>query len=622
MEMRRPYSDISGHSNLGPNSNPTYPYPVPSTPPYNINYAALPYFAHPVIAPPSSPQYYYYAYGYDPSQYNRKRQRRQAAAVTVESIWGNNNANMGRKSTAQPRPVLTVPPRGIGPIVDPNENDVLCGRGGRINQHTGNIRFRDVIASKKKDYLAPSTKKLEKAHIAAAIVNGIREMEPPGRFLKEDRDTGLWFDIGDAKAIKKTGQALREDAPDIRHEIEGDSSGDEKGKADSPTAVKSEDVKPTKEETPKVASKSKPTPPKKTNDRHNTATPQTSNVAWQQRMENPGMISSHDYQAQVAMPPPFPQQVNPYLQLQQQSMQNQGFETRTIPIHTPMPAAIYSLPNQLATGARQVGRRVANTSRHAMETLSQAGGFGPGERMGNSMTPDDVAFGRQFHPPANSILSNDNTMSTISGLSEQPSSMFGTSAIMSDLGRGSAISGLTGLSGLSAMDASAMSPRSSARAAYRDPSLRISQLGLGVSGMGQSSRREFADAMLKSSHISDLSVSNRSMGSMSRSLSFNDMVGIVADEPWKPIAEDEAMFQDAPPPEASLLSGEASRRHPGRPQYRDSSAMSVTSMSTASSNRWLHGMNEPHMDDGRSVLSEMSADLLALDLAAQRGDSR
>ena len=28
---------------------------------------------------------------------------------------------MGRKSTAQPRPVLNVPPRGIGPIVDPND---------------------------------------------------------------------------------------------------------------------------------------------------------------------------------------------------------------------------------------------------------------------------------------------------------------------------------------------------------------------------------------------------------------------------------------------------------------------------------------------------------------------
>ena len=98
---------------------------------------------------------------------------------------------MGRKSTAQPRPVLNVPPRGIGPIVDPNENDVLCGRGGRINSHAGNVQFREIIHNRKKEYLAPTTKKLEKAHIAAAIVNDIRGMDPPGRFLKEDRDTGV-----------------------------------------------------------------------------------------------------------------------------------------------------------------------------------------------------------------------------------------------------------------------------------------------------------------------------------------------------------------------------------------------------------------------------------------------
>ena len=123
-----------------------------------------------------------------------------------------------RKSTAKPRPIFHVPPRGIGPITEPNKNDVLCGRGGRINNHAGNVQFRYIIQAKKKQYLNLSTKKLEKAHIAASIVHDIRTMmDPPGRFLKEDRvGLGLWFDIGDASAIKKTGQALREDAPDIR----------------------------------------------------------------------------------------------------------------------------------------------------------------------------------------------------------------------------------------------------------------------------------------------------------------------------------------------------------------------------------------------------------------------
>jgi hypothetical protein len=96
-----------------------------------------------------------------------------------------------------------------------NENDVLAGRGGRINAHIGNVQFRDMVAARKKEYLAKSTKKLEKAHIAAEVVRIIRNMTPSGRFLKADPD-GLWYDIGDQKAIKKVGQALREDAPDVR----------------------------------------------------------------------------------------------------------------------------------------------------------------------------------------------------------------------------------------------------------------------------------------------------------------------------------------------------------------------------------------------------------------------
>ena len=95
-------------------------------------------------------------------------------------------------------------------IADPNENDVLCGRRAGNYNHAGNVQFRDNIHSKKKEYQAPSTKKHEKASIVSGIVNDIRTMDPPGRFLKEDKGTGLWFDIGEAKAREKTSQALRE----------------------------------------------------------------------------------------------------------------------------------------------------------------------------------------------------------------------------------------------------------------------------------------------------------------------------------------------------------------------------------------------------------------------------
>lgn len=164
-----------------------------------------------------------------------KRQRRQAAALVVQSLWSSNSSKKkaaaggsNNKSTTNNRPVLEVPPMGFGPIRDPNCNDVLCGRGGLINGSPGNVQFRNIVSTRKKEYNAKTTKRHEKAHMAAEIVRGIRSMNPPGRFLREDAN-GLWFDVGDARAIRKTGQALREAAPAIR---EGDTAtGKEDDKA-------------------------------------------------------------------------------------------------------------------------------------------------------------------------------------------------------------------------------------------------------------------------------------------------------------------------------------------------------------------------------------------------------
>lgn len=67
--------------------------------------------------------YYSYFDGQNPAG---KRQRKAAAAL-VSNFTGVG----GKKSRAQPRPAVQIPPRGIGPIAEPNRNDVLCGRGGR-----------------------------------------------------------------------------------------------------------------------------------------------------------------------------------------------------------------------------------------------------------------------------------------------------------------------------------------------------------------------------------------------------------------------------------------------------------------------------------------------------------
>jgi hypothetical protein len=54
------------------------------------------------------------------------------------------------------------------------------------------------------------------------IVEEIRNRTPPGRFLKQDSATKLWYDIGEKKALDKTRQALREGAPELTKDSPGE----------------------------------------------------------------------------------------------------------------------------------------------------------------------------------------------------------------------------------------------------------------------------------------------------------------------------------------------------------------------------------------------------------------
>lgn len=100
-------------------------------------------------------------------------------------------------------------------------NDVLCGRGGLTNNAPGNIFFRKLVRMKQQVYLLAS--KREKAGVAREIVETIRSLNPPGRFLKKDSN-GVYTDIGDRKAREKTSQALREGAPNIRQGLGGNTT--------------------------------------------------------------------------------------------------------------------------------------------------------------------------------------------------------------------------------------------------------------------------------------------------------------------------------------------------------------------------------------------------------------
>merc|ERR1712038_1542947 len=95
--------------------------------------------------------------------------------------------------------------------VKPRDEDILSGRGAGVNLHPGNVFFRKLIQANKQKYIRgdPGEKK--------RIIKKIVEVaENHGRFLKQDLKTELWLPISTDDARKKTGQALRENAPAIK----------------------------------------------------------------------------------------------------------------------------------------------------------------------------------------------------------------------------------------------------------------------------------------------------------------------------------------------------------------------------------------------------------------------
>ena len=92
-----------------------------------------------------------------------------------------------------------------------------------MNYHPGNEYFRELVRNHKVAYVA--CPKARKGKFSRMIVDEIGKRVPPGRFLKQDNDTKLWYDIGDKKALDKTRQALREGAPDLMKDLTPD--GDE-----------------------------------------------------------------------------------------------------------------------------------------------------------------------------------------------------------------------------------------------------------------------------------------------------------------------------------------------------------------------------------------------------------
>lgn len=95
--------------------------------------------------------------------------------------------------------------------IEVHANDVLNGRGVKIAQHEGNLRFRSLVKQMyDKDY-CESFSSSEKKALAWKIIDHIKKkLKPPGRFLKKDGQDGPWIELTKAETEKKTKQALRD----------------------------------------------------------------------------------------------------------------------------------------------------------------------------------------------------------------------------------------------------------------------------------------------------------------------------------------------------------------------------------------------------------------------------
>lgn len=99
----------------------------------------------------------------------------------------------------------------------PHKHDVFCGRGNNIYCHPGNQFYQKLVKAVRVEYIASS--RLEKRECAQYVVNTIRTLAPPGKFLAFGNKDKTYHEIGDQKAVQKTRQALREGAPDIKKGI-------------------------------------------------------------------------------------------------------------------------------------------------------------------------------------------------------------------------------------------------------------------------------------------------------------------------------------------------------------------------------------------------------------------
>mmetsp|Transcript_29580 Transcript_29580/g.71484 ORF Transcript_29580/g.71484 Transcript_29580/m.71484 type:complete len:709 (-) Transcript_29580:1193-3319(-) len=91
---------------------------------------------------------------------------------------------------------------------EPRQQDIIFQRGKNVLNNPGNLRYHEVIHRYKQEYQSKTTKQ-GKSVLLQKIVDELRSKDG-ANLIKQNKDTGLWYDIGDSSGRYKVGHCIRD----------------------------------------------------------------------------------------------------------------------------------------------------------------------------------------------------------------------------------------------------------------------------------------------------------------------------------------------------------------------------------------------------------------------------
>jgi len=141
----------------------------------------------------------------------RRRRRRQSPAKSCGSKSNKKLKKQSTNTTNTAKRIRKEEPK-VKEYVEPTDQDVLLGRGGRSNHHPGNKVYRERVLDLQAKYKTLSRD--QKTAMSSSVVEWI-QTKFGGNFLQFDvggnSQDGPWYVVLDETARSKVSQALRED---------------------------------------------------------------------------------------------------------------------------------------------------------------------------------------------------------------------------------------------------------------------------------------------------------------------------------------------------------------------------------------------------------------------------